>query len=403
MNIFTKKDSTVGLEHSLIFLAICSFPLYFFGSGSLQIPHYFMLLFSAVVLLKPKFLIINKVYLILLFSLLAYMILRQTIFFIEYNFFNYLPIIFLTFNTIIFFSIGSYIKEHHEYFLSFLKYPVFLSILIVFIGFYFTGLSLTNNATSFEGISHMTTEGVRYRSIGTFNNPNQLGFFGVCVGGIISYLFVQQRITLMEFYLSFGMVLVMVAASLSKAAAVSVIFYMLIFANRNTYKYLLGLLLLVVIGLAILAQYINLDDLKIVGRVLSIGSAGDDSLVGRGYGPLLTPDLRLLVGWGQGYSELTFGSEVHSTFGSLLISYGLIGFLLFGFLVFYVFLRVKNMSSIIIAAALLMPSMLYGLTHNGIRFSIFWVFFALLAFMPNNISKKHMMYYNSRTTDSKKP
>tara|TARA_B110000503_G_C7100189_1_gene393440 strand:- start:110 stop:1312 length:1203 start_codon:yes stop_codon:yes gene_type:complete len=399
MNIFVGKDGMFSFEHVLIFIVISCFPLYFLVSGSLQVAHYFIILFAALIFSKPEFLITNKVYMILLLGLLTYMILRQVIFFIEYNRLVYMPIAFLIFNIALFFSLGSYIHKHHEHFISHLKYPLFLSIIIVFIGFYFTGISLTNNATSFEGISHISTEGVRYRSIGTFNNPNQLGFFGVCVGGMITYLFALQRINIIEFSLSAGMIIVMVAASLSKAAMISVIFYGLVLCTKRTYKYLLAIIFLFFIGLIILAQFIELNDLKILNRLLSIGNASDDSLAGRGYGPLLDPDIRLLFGWGEGYSEMSINHEVHSTLGNLLISYGLIGFLLFGFLVLFIFLRVKNMFNVILALALFMPPMLYGLTHNGIRFSIFWVFLAVLAFMPINISKKHMMYYNSSITD----
>ena len=89
---------------------------------------------------------------------------------------------------------GSYIQANHSDFANLLKYAVYGSILIVFIGFYFTGLSLVNTAESFEGISHFTKDGTRHRAIGTFNNPNQLGYFSVCIAGIASYLFLINKI-----------------------------------------------------------------------------------------------------------------------------------------------------------------------------------------------------------------
>jgi hypothetical protein len=128
--------------------------------------------------------------------------------------------------------------------------------------------------------------------------------------------------------------------------------------------------------------------------LLEIGSDSDDNLVGRGYGPLFNPDLRLLYGWGNGYSVLQINQEVHSTLGNLLISYGLTGLTLFLSLLAFVFLRLKMIFGLTVAAGLMLPTMLYGLTHNGLRFAIFWVFLSILSFMPDLNSKSNTMYYN---------
>lgn len=389
---------TLNFEHILIFVAISIFPLYFFDSGSLQVSHYFLILFSVFVFFNRGFFIANKIYFLLLFTFLGYMAFRQFIFLIEFNKLNLMPIVFFIFNLCIFFTLGSYISRNYDYLIDFLKYPIYISIFLVFVGFYFTGLSLVNIEPNFNEITqlnggNMTYSGERYRAVGTFNNPNQLGLFSVCIGGLVTYLFLTERINNTEFYLLCSFVVLMVAASLSKAAMISILGYGLIFFQKKYIKHLGVILLIIFSFFMILLNYVDLEDIKIFNRILSIGQNNDDSLISRGYGPLFEPDLRLIYGWGEGFSSLTIGNEVHSTLGNILISYGLIGIILFGLFIFYVFLRVKNMSNLLFSLALILPSMLYGITHNGIRFTIFWVLFSILAFAPNmdTKSKNHVL------------
>lgn len=378
----------INLENIFIFVAISIFPLYFFGSGSLQITHYFLILFAVFVFLNANFFIVNKVYFFLLLSFLGFMALRQLIFLVEFNELNLDPILFFIFNICIFFALGSYINRNYDGFINFLKYPVYLSIFFVLAGFYFTGLSFVNIEPNFNEITqlnggNMTYSGERYRAIGTFNNPNQLGFFSVCVGGLVTYLFITERLNNIEFYLLASIILLLVVASLSKAAIIAILGYGLIFFQKRYFKHLWILLILLSLFLIILISYINLEDLKVFNRILSIGQNNDDSFIARGYGPLFQGDVRILYGWGEGFSALNIGHEVHSTFGNILVSYGLIGFFLFSTFIIYIVLRVKTMSNWLFAMALILPSLLYGITHNGIRFTIFWVFLSLLAFTPN--------------------
>lgn len=322
------------------------------------------------------------------------MLCRQLIFLLEYNSINLLEPLFFLFNVIFFFAMGSYLQANHSDFSNFIKYAVYASILIVFVGFYYTGLSLVNTSTSFEGISHLTNEGVRYRAIGTFNNPNQLGYFSVCIAGIACYLFLIDKIKFAEFLILITFILLMAIASLSKAAMVSVLFYSLIFVDKKFYKFLILMFGILSLLLMVFFQFFDIADVKFVNRLLQIGTGGDDNFIGRGYAPLLNPDLRLLYGWGSGYSELQINHEVHSTLGNLLISYGLTGFTLFLSLLAFVFLRLKMIFGLTVAAGLMLPTMLYGLTHNGLRFAIFWVFLSILSFMPDLNSKSITMYYN---------
>ena len=67
----------------------------------------------------------------------------------------------------------------------------------------------------------------------------------------------------------------------------------------------------------------------------------------------------------------------HSTFASALVNYGLIGFfLLLSFMLTWarsIFVSLGAVTSL----GVWIPPVLYGLTHNGTRFTFFWILFAM--------------------------
>ena len=64
--------------------------------------------------------------------------------------------------------------------------------------------------------------------------------------------------------------------------------------------------------------------------------------------------------------------ECHSTFGNILLSYGVIGLLLFGLIVW----RLQRQCGLSILLYLI-PPICYGLSHNGGRQAEFWMLFVL--------------------------
>ena len=99
----------------------------------------------------------------------------------------------------------------------------------------------------------------------------------------------------------------------------------------------------------------------------------------RGYIRLIQNPQFLAFGAGEGgFARLTRiaekqDDELHSTLGTILMSYGLVGLGLFGLLLLVIFGRARLAS-----IAYLGPVMLYGITHVGVRFSEFWIFLALV-------------------------
>lgn len=65
---------------------------------------------------------------------------------------------------------------------------------------------------------------------------------------------------------------------------------------------------------------------------------------------------------------------MHSTVGTVLFSYGVIGTFLFGIVLWRIYRRSGFANFLYLA-----PAFAYGLTHQGLRFSLLWVLFAALA------------------------
>jgi hypothetical protein len=223
------------------------------------------------------------------------------------------------------------------------------------------------------------------RAIGTFNNPNQLGYFSVLLLSFV-LLFKSAKIHLNKLYqiayqvLPFFAVLLSIW-SLSKAAIITVCLGVAYLAKKNL---LIALSIIMLVGLFALniVPIEHLNSLRFVNRLMSIGDQSDDSLEGRGY--ISFEELGLLrtfFGAGEGFHSIRYGIEVHSTMYSLLVSYGMIGLGLFMLFYFGLFRRALT-NKIDLAVSMALP-MIYGLTHNGIRSTLFWLLLAMIYLLPD--------------------
>ena len=119
-------------------------------------------------------------------------------------------------------------------------------------------------------------------------------------------------------------------------------------------------------------------DMWFFERILNITKESDSSFAHRGYHIFLEANpLQSLFGIGVKNMYNIHTYEVHTTFGMILTSYGLFGFLIFFALMLFWILDIKNFYGFRGVICICGPSLLYGLTHNGIRFSMFWILFAI--------------------------
>lgn len=219
------------------------------------------------------------------------------------------------------------------------------------------------------------------RSTGTFNNPNQLGYFSVC---LLSLTYLFYRNGLLRYSVAAGMFVIALflsVASLSKAAIIAnflvIFFAMKPAVSRSSMMLWAAGIVAVAIVLAISYQRGFFDDYLFVQRLQSISNESDSSLAARGYFAFLEGDT-IEIFFGLGYEKVAriVGHEVHSTLGGILNNYGIIGLLIFlGALVAWA-LKLWKAYGFLGMFCLSGPAMLYGITHNGVRFTIFWLLFA---------------------------
>ncbi len=217
------------------------------------------------------------------------------------------------------------------------------------------------------------------RAVGTFNNPNQLGYFGLLCCVLAVCLLTLKRVNVWVFLLAFVLGVFLTTYSLSKAAMVSIggLFLVGICAARGHGRWHL-------VGAALVVGALGLADLRQPGggivkdasdRILSIGSQDDDSLEGRGYNRIWEEPLYLILGAGEGATERFGASEIelHSGLGTIIFSYGLPGAFLTAWWCLTYYRKVGHFSLII-----LLPVAAYSLTHQNLRFSFVWFILGLV-------------------------
>lgn len=210
------------------------------------------------------------------------------------------------------------------------------------------------------------------RQILFFNNPNQLGYFALLSGAIFlvgSHGFQLSKLFESMCLLSF---VYLGTLSLSKAAMISMFVLLLVAFFRRPIPVIATILLVVIICLT--TSFGSPAVGKVISRMRTLGQQSDDSLAGRGYDRIWNHPEYLVFGAGEGATqrfESQVRGELHSTLGTILFSYGVVGFTLFAAFV----TGVMRMSGAYFCYTI--PIWLYGLTHQGGRFTLMWV---LLAF-----------------------
>jgi len=356
------------------FLSLILGPFYIFGSGMPQPGDWLLAILLAYIFfngISPRtFRLIQITNLLRWFVIYVCMVTFFWYFFIDQSKEVRFPTIFFPafyiFNFLILratFVLSEYFKKE---FLITTAYGIGLSLIIQ------TVLSFAMGSTS-------------SRNSLFFNNPNQLGYYALLSGSLFIYAmrFVKlNSIFQIVTYLAF---LYLTLLSSSKAAlAGSVILITLAVVNQG----FLNVRQLLVITLAagsiayfVLNQKLGSDLLSYsLGRFQTIGQSKDDSYEGRGYDRIINNPEYLLFGAGEGgysrFDTLLKHGEIHSSFGTLLFCYGIIGFTLFFRFLFSVFQGSK-----LFGLLYFIPVAAYSVTHQGLRDSLFWVFLGVVCIL----------------------
>lgn len=206
-----------------------------------------------------------------------------------------------------------------------------------------------------------------------FNNPNQLAYWGLLSAAMFCVCSRCIRVPIPMQVAAWLMFSYLVLLGLSKAATISLIVLAVIHFSRNAKHTVLVTTVAVLV--LVLAEGVEL--LENAGtRLASIGEQSDDSILGRGYDRILAYPQYLLFGAGE-YGLARFPGadhEIHSTIGTVVFSYGFVGTLVFGTFLWLLF-RLAGFS----ISIYLLPIFLYGGVHNGLRFTLLWMLFGLVA------------------------
>ena len=215
-----------------------------------------------------------------------------------------------------------------------------------------------------------------------FNNPNQLGYYALLSGSLFIYIVRHIKFpTPFQLITYFSFFFITLLSSSKAALAGSIILISLAIVNQGlfSFKQFIVLALAVGIGVYFVLQEglgSQLFDYS-VNRFEMIGQDKDDSYEGRGYDRIINDPEYLVMGAGEGgyyrFNTLLEAGEIHSSFGTLLFCYGVIGFFLFFRFLFAIF-----KGSSFFELLYFIPLFAYSITHQGLRDTLFWVFLAVV-------------------------
>jgi hypothetical protein len=221
---------------------------------------------------------------------------------------------------------------------------------------------------AFLGVQNSASD---YRLSLGFNNPNQLGQYCLMIVVLALHQCHKQG---MRATIAIQIILgaVLVVMSLSKAAmAALIVAFLLAFGNQI--KFWVG----VAISIGCLSLFVT--DLSQISGLSSVidrltSTQSDDSLSGRGYDYVFLYREYLFFGAGEGFFREVGGDiEIHSVFGTILFSYGI-----FSLAAYVGVLTVLVLSKR--GAVIIIPMMLFGLTHNIIRDEVIWILLSAFSY-----------------------
>ena len=370
---------------SFFLLGVFLTPFYFFPSGGGQISDvcYIVSVLNFLTFNRNKVFSLTTIYPI--FNPLKYFViwtlLINFIYFIIWNdFLTLFSAVYYVYNfllIVLLFGIYEFTKER---FLRFLFITFFLSLFCVFL------IAVLN-------LDYIFSKEISWRRSVTFNNPNQLGYWSLIVISLISILYkfkiAKSKMDHAILFLSIVMAFYISMISLSKASSISILL-LIVFLSLRKIKLLV---MVVVFAYSSLIFFGNTDDNfigKYFKRIGSVGEANDDSLEGRNYDRITKYPEYIFFGAGEGAISQRFDkdNEIHSTFGTILFSYGLFGLFSFSYFLFEVYKKQKFNFLF-----LMMPMLAYSLTHMGLRFSFFWLSLGVFVLLTD---KKRIIHLNKQ-------
>jgi len=267
-----------------------------------------------------------------------------------------MPPVFYIYNVIMFFNVLALYQKYRDRFLWFTAKLIIISL----------------GVQAFVALFHVSAS---LRAAALFNNANQLGAFAVLSASLLLMFHRSKHISTLE--VTFGVL--------------ATVYLCLMSASRGA---LVGIGLLAVCG-----AFVRIRTILLVGGalvvMLLVGGPMLDALhrttsrvkndtnmtvfEERGYDRIMNNPWYVVIGSGEGDydrfedSTAIHHHEIHSSFGTLIFCYGIAGLILFGVFVYFV-LRGSGFRTWLLVA----PSFVYGMTHQALRTTMFWVLLAVV-------------------------
>ena len=358
------------MEAFFLILAIALTPIYTFESGGLQMSHMALALFMMMKMMSMQWRATAMETLLVALVLLVLFRESYSVVVEDGTAASLLQVLYVTFSLAVVVTVSRMPVFGYQLG-STMKKALALSVVLAVAG------------VLYFGVSFVSVDGELNRSVGTFNNPNQLGYFAVCTSCLVSLWYLRGGLSRLQFAGFLASVLVLAIASLSKAAMLSTAAQIAIAIGAMASKRRSSVMLFVVIAvvaLLLLQLYLSgaFQGFEFFHRLQTIGADKDDNLAERGYlSPLDFTPLQFLFGLGVAGAKAAVGHEVHSTFWSFMVKYGVVGFTLFISVWLLWAKSVYRELGLLGVLAIVLPPTLYGIPHNGSRFAILWILVAL--------------------------
>jgi hypothetical protein len=265
--------------------------------------------------------------------------------------------LFYFFNSSVFLCVLVIARKDRETFLRLTVEVVFFTIILQLVSSFFIKTGSTVRGQMF------------------FNSPNQLGYYALLSACL--FALAQRPLGISRSRAAIGMAacayLALLSASRSSVAGILILLLIMVFSSpRTIFIASLGAVGLVSLGGPVTDAIEHAEQ-----RVTEDRDPGTSFAEERGYDRIWKNPQYLVTGAGEGaYDRFVFrqgetSRELHSSFGSLVFGYGLIGVVLFG--IFGV--RVVRGASLRMGLVLI-PAVIYTVAHQGLRFTMFWVVLA---------------------------
>lgn len=242
----------------------------------------------------------------------------------------------------------------------------------------------------------LNTGGEGVRGSLFFTNPNQLGYYSLC--GLSIVLVLESMIKIPKFivYSSFFLFGYLALTSVSKAAMGALIILIGAYLLANRLISFTNIFAVIIVGGLGYFALMNTEFGKNFQRNLELRELNEadrpDQITEweyRGYDRITNHPAYLVLGAGEGgynrFDTFIEGHEMHSSVGTIVFCYGIPGTILF---VMFVWSLLRGLPWYYFIYSL--PLFSYGITHMGLRFTIFWV--ALMMFPVIRVEIKKRKY-----------